>query len=300
MFVSVIIPTVGRASLSRAVQSVLEQDFDGDEFEVIVVNDSGRSLAQGSWQESPRVQVMESQKRERCFARNAGATVAKGHYFIFLDDDDWLLPGAFTVFWRVSCNTDAAWIYGTVRFVDGDKVFLADHHVGVSGNSFVQMVGGDWISLTGSLIKSDAFFRTHGFDPRYIPAELHDINRKLAFQSELAHTTEIVACMMRDRKATTSNYRVFEQYNIESRDYILAQKGAFARMLGSVTDAYWAGKVVRAYLTCVYFNLRRWGIAAAISRGCLAMTGIFLAGKYIFQSSFWRAIIRQHSRPGIY
>jgi glycosyltransferase involved in cell wall biosynthesis len=45
MFCSVIIPTIGRTTLDRAILSVLNQDFSQDEFEVIVVNDSGQTLA---------------------------------------------------------------------------------------------------------------------------------------------------------------------------------------------------------------------------------------------------------------
>src|ERR1035437_3450278 len=101
MFVSVIIPTVDRPSLIRSVNSVLDQEFTEEEFEVIVVNDTGRALTPAPWQSSPRARILDSQKRNRCFARNAGATVAKGRFLIFLDDDDWLLPGAFAAHWAV-------------------------------------------------------------------------------------------------------------------------------------------------------------------------------------------------------
>ena len=39
MFCSTIIPTVNRPTLSRAVYSVLQQDFPEDQYEIIVVND---------------------------------------------------------------------------------------------------------------------------------------------------------------------------------------------------------------------------------------------------------------------
>jgi glycosyltransferase involved in cell wall biosynthesis len=45
MLCSAIIPTVGRSTLSRAVESVLKQGSLGEEFEVIVMNDSGKLLA---------------------------------------------------------------------------------------------------------------------------------------------------------------------------------------------------------------------------------------------------------------
>ena len=44
MFCSTIIPTIGRPSLSRAVCSVLDQEFSHDDFEVIVVSDSRKPL----------------------------------------------------------------------------------------------------------------------------------------------------------------------------------------------------------------------------------------------------------------
>ena len=39
MFISTIIPTIGRPTLSMAIQSVLDQGLALDEFEIIVVND---------------------------------------------------------------------------------------------------------------------------------------------------------------------------------------------------------------------------------------------------------------------
>jgi hypothetical protein len=44
MFSSTVIPTIGRPTLDRAVRSVLDQGFSADDFEVIVVNDSGERL----------------------------------------------------------------------------------------------------------------------------------------------------------------------------------------------------------------------------------------------------------------
>ena len=42
MFCTTVIPTIGRPTLNRAVTSLLEQAFTADDFEIIVVNDSGR------------------------------------------------------------------------------------------------------------------------------------------------------------------------------------------------------------------------------------------------------------------
>ena len=62
MFCSTIIPTVNRPTLTRAVQSVLNQDYRQDDFEVIVVNDSGRPLSQAAWQEGPQERRQEGSR----------------------------------------------------------------------------------------------------------------------------------------------------------------------------------------------------------------------------------------------
>lgn len=119
MFCSTIIPTIGRPTLSKAVYSVLEQSFAADNFEVIVVNDTGRPLPEAGWQTSNKVQVITTNQRERSVARNTGAAIARGKYLHFLDDDDWLLPGALEHFWALSRQAgDAVWLYGGTQIVD--------------------------------------------------------------------------------------------------------------------------------------------------------------------------------------
>src|SRR5688500_6331503 len=122
MFCSVVIPSIGRETLSRAVHSVLEQTFTTDNFEVIVVNDSGRLLLEAEWQDSERVRVINTNRRERSVARNTGAAVAKGKYLCFLDDDDWLLPNALEHFEIMARQaSDTVWVYGGIKVVRSEE-----------------------------------------------------------------------------------------------------------------------------------------------------------------------------------
>jgi glycosyltransferase involved in cell wall biosynthesis len=102
MFCSTVIPTIGRPTLSRAVCSLLDQAFTADDFEVIVVNDSGRPLPEMDWQHSAQVRVIDTNRRERSVARNTGAAIAGGRYLHFLD---YLVP------WRHS----GRWITPAMR-----------------------------------------------------------------------------------------------------------------------------------------------------------------------------------------
>src|SRR5215207_1476426 len=117
MLCSVIIPTVGRSTLTRAVKSVLMQSPPASDFEVIVVNDSGVPLSEADWQKSNQVQIINTNRRERSVARNTGAAIAKGQYLHFLDDDDWILPEAYQHLLDLSQSSRAKWLYGITQLV---------------------------------------------------------------------------------------------------------------------------------------------------------------------------------------
>ncbi|MBH9578011.1 glycosyltransferase family 2 protein [Inhella proteolytica] len=88
--VDVLIRSCGRPSLARAVQSALEQG--GVRVQVRVVPASGEPL-QGL-AEHPQVQVLPVQGRlTRSAAANALLQAVEAPLALFLDDDDWLLPG---------------------------------------------------------------------------------------------------------------------------------------------------------------------------------------------------------------
>ena len=120
MFITAVIPTINRATLSKSVYSILNQDFNLAEFEVIVVNDTGHPLPEMEWQHSDRVRIITTQKRERSVARNTGAAIARGDYLYFLDDDDIMMPDAMHAFWELAQTSHAEWLFGSYQIVDND------------------------------------------------------------------------------------------------------------------------------------------------------------------------------------
>ncbi|MCQ9388078.1 glycosyltransferase family 2 protein [Brevibacterium sp. 50QC2O2] len=89
--VSVIIPTVGRPSLVKAVDSVLQQV--DCETEPIVILDSPDKLDYVRAELSDRNYMLEVQDhRGACAARNLGLDLAQGEYIGYLDDDDTWMP----------------------------------------------------------------------------------------------------------------------------------------------------------------------------------------------------------------
>lgn len=290
IIISTIIATIGRATLARAVESILAQDCPF-EFEVIIVNDSGRSLPVEDWQRSSRVTILNTNKRERCFGRNAGASIARGKYLHFLDDDDWMLPGAFKELLAVSNGKHAALIYGRTQFVDKDEKPTWEFHPNVDGDAFVQVMTGKWVPLQSSLIKANCFFGAGGFDYRLVGLEQKDLTRRVALLGPFVGTDHFVSCVVQDRINSTSDHRMSAKYSVWSRDNILEEDGTFARMRASAKNPYWRGKMVRAYVTCVAWNIKKRNISRTLSRAVDAAAAFIFAIFNAGYPSFWHGIL---------
>jgi glycosyltransferase involved in cell wall biosynthesis len=299
IFSSTIIPTINRSTLARSVESVLSQHMPSADFEVIVVNDSGHPLAAAEWQCSERVTILHTNRRDRCIARNAGAAIARGAYLHFLDDDDWMLPDGLRELWSVFQTGNASWIYGTSLLVDKDEKLLTEHHIGVCGNGFVQVMAGEWLPLGASLINTEHFFKAGGFDPRLTVCQDKDICRRILLRGELASTRAPVVYIMRDRERSTTAYDRANAFSVWSRDNVLNERGSFARMWASAKGSYWRGRLIRAYLTCIYWNLFHGKILNAVGRAMGALAGLLLSCADIISVDFWRALIRSHTRINV-
>jgi glycosyltransferase involved in cell wall biosynthesis len=93
-FFSVILPVYNREKkISRAIQSILDQEFE--KWELIVVNDAssdGTKVILDEIQDL-RIRVIHNEKNlERCISRNLGIETANGEFICFLDSDDYHLP----------------------------------------------------------------------------------------------------------------------------------------------------------------------------------------------------------------
>lgn len=106
--VSVIVPVYKTKEeyLNACVKSVLEQTFD--DFELILIDDGspdfcGEICDFVSRQDS-RVSVVHQENKGVSSARNAGMSLAKGDYILFLDADDALQKNAFVDLYQFAQN----------------------------------------------------------------------------------------------------------------------------------------------------------------------------------------------------
>lgn len=295
-YFSYIIPTIGRASLEVAVTSVLEQAISHADFEVIVVNDSGSPLQEVEFLSVPRVRVIDTNRCERSFARNAGAAVAEGQYLAFLDDDDWILPGALENFWQLTQSDPAAdWLYGGIRVVDEQGKVLKEINSRLNGNCFSKIMGGAWAPIQSSLIRSSAFFEAGGYSPFICGTEDEDLCRRIAFRGTFANTPAVIACLFRGQTWTSStNYMRAPHDTKYSRDLILSKPGAFRRLRSSAGSSYWHGRNLRIYLSTFTWNISRRNYLTALSRISLSVLAFILSINHCFKSEFWRGVRADH------
>ena len=99
--ISVIICTANRGRLAEnAVDSILNQRFDGSKYEILVVNNSPDPLPYKF--KSDRVIIVDEPNLGLSIARNRGASAAKGEYLLYIDDDavanENLLSSIFSAF----------------------------------------------------------------------------------------------------------------------------------------------------------------------------------------------------------
>ena len=266
MFCSTIIPTVSRVTLSRAVESVLEQNIPYNEFEVIVVNDSGQRLPKSSWQKIKNVQIINTNRRERSVARNTGAAMACGRYLHFLDDDDWLAPGAYQSFLDLSRTTSAKWLYGMTQLINRQLQPTIQLKHGLKGNCFVQAMAGEWIPLQASFIERKTFLEVGGFNPFLSGPEDIDLLRRILRTEEVAETPNLVAYVIMGGEGSTTDYARHPQASRWAREILLDSSNVHERMHLSAKNSFWRGRMLRVYLTSAVWNMAHRRFFSAASR----------------------------------
>lgn len=169
--VSVIIPTYGgNPSLKRAIDSVLQQDFDS--FEVIVVDDNNPGIKQRfdtekimeEYQNNQKVIYLQHEKNKNgSAARNTGAKASRGKYLSFLDDDDVYLQGKIS---EEAMYLDNFHEYDAVYCwrKEGGKI-IGSRQTGNLSSSLLDL---SFTPCTPSImIRKEVYFDINGFDESY-------------------------------------------------------------------------------------------------------------------------------------
>lgn len=109
MFLSVVIPVYNcEPYLPECLDSLLDQDLDKSEYEIICVNDGSTdgslAILRRYADREQNVKVLEQTNQGVCSARNHGMGEAKGDYVWFVDADDFIQRNILGKLKRIACE----------------------------------------------------------------------------------------------------------------------------------------------------------------------------------------------------
>ncbi|MBW1720508.1 MAG: glycosyltransferase family 2 protein [Deltaproteobacteria bacterium] len=178
--VSVIIPTFDRASMvCRALSSVLHQNFDPAEIEIIVVDDGSRDDTEERIAPFRKhiSYIRHAENQGVSAARNTGIRHSSAPLVAFLDSDDYWLPEKLqtqVAFFRrqpecVACQTQEIWIRR------GRRVNPRKKHLKPSGDVFIPSLRLCLVSPSAVMLKRSLLDEVGLFDESLPACEDYDL-----------------------------------------------------------------------------------------------------------------------------
>ncbi len=291
---STVIPTIGRSTLARSVESALAQGIEGHE--VIVVNDGGTPLEPQEWMQDKKVRVIDTNRSNVTFVCNVGAAAARGRYVNFLHDDDYLLPGGLCALVDAARSSGCRWAIGSAQVVDEEGQPLTEvDSSGATGNLLAELLVGECPHMSYCLVEREAFMEAGGFDPIMRIYEDRDLCWRLALRWDVHSTPARVACVrVSGSPGSAFDFRTIGTYSRMIRDRILSSPSALRRLQDSVRrSVILRGRACRHCLFAGALNLKGGQVWAALSR----LTWLVrLAGAYVILPAFWKGLLLRTRR----
>lgn len=229
MKMSVVIPTHNRSALLRqAIESVLEQELDEIEVEVIVVDDDSTDDTAAVVAAYPSVRYVHTRQGQAGGSRNVGIACAQGEWVAFLDDDDVWLPHKLAACRRlIRDNPDARFVYSAATICDHELHPTGGVWIGpdlTRGRTTLDAFLAAVISASVVVMRRELFAEFGGFDTSIPRAEDLDVWLRVAAAGvQCAATTEpLVLYRQRERRDGDLDYKSY-------RDTMTVLRRYFAR-----------------------------------------------------------------------
>ncbi len=158
--VSVIIPTIGRETLTRTIESVLNQTYK--DIEIIIVQDGMKNGTPTTVFSGDKVLILADNSGFHAKPRNMGLRIAEGEYACYIDDDDEMLPTSIED--RVKAIES-----GDFDFSYGKRKYLNDARVGTMESAHFEWRNEDadkpfWLGTCDILHKTEMLFELGGWN----------------------------------------------------------------------------------------------------------------------------------------
>lgn len=220
-FISVIIPTYNRLELLKeTVRSVRGQTF-GD-FELIVVND-GSSDGTREWLEGQHdIRSLHRANSGIARSRNAGAAIARGRWFAFVDHDDLWADDKLTRQAQFAIAHPYVGLIAARHARIGANYSSRRTGKWIKGDLLVKVFSESFIHTSSVMIRRDVFHEVGGFPPFYRFADEFHVWLQIAARYPIAYLDDTLV-FIRFYESNTSHDRIgvrSDTYHILLRNYI--------------------------------------------------------------------------------
>lgn len=168
--ITVITPSLNQGDyINETITSVIDQGYPNLEY-IIIDGGSTDQTLEILDRYSDRVYWISERDRGQSHAINKGLGMANGEVIAYLNSDDIYLPGTLHKVGRFfASHSDAAWLTGRCRFIDGNGIEIRG---GISSyknfwlfiNSYQVLKVLDYISQPASFWRREVFDEFGGFD----------------------------------------------------------------------------------------------------------------------------------------
>jgi len=176
--ISIIIPVYnGEETIGPCLESLLEQEFPKNDYEIIVVDNNSNDQTKNIVNGFPVIYILENQRQGPSPARNRGAEIAKGSCFLFFDADQFAEKNYLKTMMMATHDSEFGAIAGRNIGLNSTNSYLGEYWQGewdaklTEGNikSFIRFSGGN------VLMKRDVFEKLGGFDEQLKTTEDTDL-----------------------------------------------------------------------------------------------------------------------------
>ncbi|MBI6117335.1 glycosyltransferase family 2 protein [Salegentibacter maritimus] len=180
--ISIIIPTYNREQrISKAVQSVFDQSATN--WELIIVDDGSTDKTKKAIKKyllDERVQYFFQENSGVSAARNKGVELSKGDYLIFLDSDDYFLPGLIARLNEIRYNRYDLICWEVLKKIDGKSFIWRPQKLEKIYNNITASF------LAGSICyKKEIFLKVGGFDLEMFFGENYELGMRISEIADL-------------------------------------------------------------------------------------------------------------------
>lgn len=190
---SVIIPCYNHGEyLQEALDSVYAQDYSN--VEIIVVDDGSTDNTREVAEANSKVKYIYQTNQGPSSARNNGVKNSAGDLLVFLDSDDWLLPGAIdTALRHLKANPQCAFVSGGYRLVFIESNTTEDVVHKVTGNYYLNFLKMNFIGMHATVVYRRWVFSEFQFSSVQRASEDYDMYLRITRKYPIYHHNKIVA-----------------------------------------------------------------------------------------------------------